>query len=319
MQAAAGGALQAPATGFLHGALFYSGLDDFLDRTVPFLLDGVRDQAPTLVVVSEEKIAGLQSRLGAAADEIQFADMAEVGSNPARILPVWWDFIAEHGTVGAPARGIGEPIWSGRRPSELVESQRHEVLLNPAFGDGPPWWLLCPYDMDSLAPQVIAEARRSHPVLLADDRLTPSADYHGEYESEVLQGPLPPPPDWAQWRRFTAGSLSTLRGFIQVQADWAGHGTRADDLVLAVNEVATNSLLHGGGGGSVHIWTEGDDLICEIVGKGQVADPFAGRRRPPAERVSGRGLWLANQVCDLVQIRAEAGQTTVRLHLWRSS
>ena len=73
-----------------------------------------------------------------------FAEMDDVGTNPARIIPAWTDFVAGH--EGQAVHGIGEPIWAERSPAEVVECQRHESLLNLAFGDEVDFRLLCPYD-----------------------------------------------------------------------------------------------------------------------------------------------------------------------------
>ena len=85
--------------------------------------------------------------------------------------------------------------------------------------------------------------------------------------------------------------------------------------MLCVNEIAGNSLLHGGGAGVLRIWGEPSTLICEVADSGTIADPLVGRQNPSLERVGGRGLWLANQLCDLVQIRSGASGTVVRLHV----
>jgi anti-sigma regulatory factor (Ser/Thr protein kinase) len=37
---------------------------------------------------------------------------------------------------------------------------------------------------------------------------------------------------------------------------------------------------------------------------------------PPLSDEGGRGLWLANQLCDLVQIRSGENGTVVRLLTW---
>jgi anti-sigma regulatory factor (Ser/Thr protein kinase) len=79
--------------------------------------------------------------------------------------------------------------------------------------------------------------------------------------------------------------------------------------------VATNSVLHGGGDGTLLVWPEGEALICELRDDGLFDDPLAGRERPRPDRVGGHGLWLANQLCDLVQVRSFATGTVVRLHL----
>jgi anti-sigma regulatory factor (Ser/Thr protein kinase) len=88
-------------------------------------------------------------------------------------------------------------------------------------------------------------------------------------------------------------------------------------MVLVVNEVTTNSVRHGGGTGTLRIWEEGASLICEVRDRGQILDPLIGRRKPPADRGSGLGLWLANQLCDLVQIRSFPTGSVVRLHIRR--
>ena len=85
--------------------------------------------------------------------------------------------------------------------------------------------------------------------------------------------------------------------------------------MLCVNEIAGNSLLHGGGSGVLRMWAEPSTLICEIADSGNIADPLVGRQSPSLERVGGRGLWLANQLCDLVQIRSGGSGTVIRLHV----
>ena len=85
--------------------------------------------------------------------------------------------------------------------------------------------------------------------------------------------------------------------------------------MLAVNEVATNSIIYGGGEGTLSLWQSGETVVCEVSDRGRNVDPLAGRRRPRPEALRGRGLWIANQVCDLVQVRAFVSGGVVRLHM----
>jgi anti-sigma regulatory factor (Ser/Thr protein kinase) len=87
-----------------------------------------------------------------------------------------------------------------------------------------------------------------------------------------------------------------------------------EELVLAVDELATNSIRHGGGSGTLRCWREGEALLCEVQDRGWIDAPLVGRRRPDPEASSGRGVWLANQLCDLVQIRSSSTGTVVRVH-----
>jgi anti-sigma regulatory factor (Ser/Thr protein kinase) len=89
-------------------------------------------------------------------------------------------------------------------------------------------------------------------------------------------------------------------------------------VVLAVDEVATNSVVHGGGGGILRMWQEDRALISEISDAGRFDDPLAGRERPPLDEVAGHGLWMANQLCDLVQVRSFTRGSAVRLHKRRA-
>ena len=84
-----------------------------------------------------------------------------------------------------------------------------------------------------------------------------------------------------------------------------------------VNETASNSIRHGGGSGVLTCWGESDRLIYELRDAGVVRDPLVGRRAPSPAQESGRGVWLANQLADLVQIRSSPAGTTVRIHITR--
>lgn len=309
-----------PDEGFVHEALLYAGDDGFVNGTLPFVREGLERGEPVLVVVQREKIDRLRAALDGGAERVLFADMAEVGTNPAHIIPLWADFVGERAR-GRPVRGIGEPIWPERSAAELVECQRHESLLNLAFAAPPAWRLLCPYDVSALPHSVIDEARRSHPHVVADGVRGESPSFRGLEAIDVpFDDPLPPAPASARELRFDGASLAAVRRFVYEQADESGLGTaQAHDLALAVNEVATNSVCHGGGDGVVRAWEEEDGtLVCEVEDRGRVGDPLVGRRRPGADQKSGRGLWIANQLCDLVQVRSFAEGTIVRLHLRRS-
>lgn len=302
--------------GFRHEALLYAGEEDFVRQTAAFLRDGGDAGEPALVVVSAAKICLLREELGGDGGHVQFADMGEVGANPARIIPAWRAFLEHRGGAGRRVRGVGEPAWPGRTPAELAECRRHESLLNLAFVDGPPWWLVCPYDTDGLEPSVVAEARRTHPLVREGGVSRESASYEGlEAAAVPLAEPLPEPLS-AEELTFDAGGLERVRDFVAGRAEAAAlDRARAAQLVVAANELAANSIRHGGGGGSVRIWADPDAVLCEVRDGGSLDLPLAGRIPPSPAVEGGRGLWLVNQLCDLVQVRAVPGGTVVRLHM----
>jgi anti-sigma regulatory factor (Ser/Thr protein kinase) len=306
-----------PELAFRHEALLYNGVGDFVDTASGFIREGIEEGDPVLVVVSAEKIDLLTSVLGSDACKVDFADMSTVGSNPARIIPAWYDFVADRSAEGRHIRGIGEPISNDRSPEALVECQRHESLLNIAFEDASAWWLLCPYDTSVLDASVIEEALRSHPHYLAEGQHLRS-DAYLELDTfrQPFDHPLPEPLTQTYTMGFTLANLNEVREAVCLHAERHGLGSdRADDLCIAVNEVAINSLRHAGGTGSLRLWREGDMLTCEIRDSGNVDIPLIGRMRPVPGQEGGFGMWLVHQLCDLVQLRSFSDGSVVRMHM----
>ncbi|MDA0184950.1 anti-sigma factor RsbA family regulatory protein [Solirubrobacter phytolaccae] len=278
---------------FLHEALRYHGTDGLLAGVLPYVREGLQRQEPVRVAAREQTLAPLREALGEDATRVE---LIEIDRNPARIIPFWREYVEAH---RGPVRGVGEPIYPGRGPDELVECQLHESLLNVAFEED--FALLCPYDAGGLSEDVLHEACRSHPIVDG----APSPHYRDE---PLPLAPLPPPPTGSRVLGFDLESLSEVR---QLVRDAGGE----PDFVLAVDEVAINSVQHGGGRGIVRLWREDDALVCDVRDQGIIRDPFAGRTRPDVDAFGGRGLWIANQVCELVQIRP--GAVRVRAGLQR--
>jgi anti-sigma regulatory factor (Ser/Thr protein kinase) len=292
--------------------MLYDSRETFVDGAAPFIRDAVAAGEPIMVAIGAEKIDLLRERLGADAEPVVFEDMARLGANPARIIPAWQEFVDAHAGLGRPMRGIGEPIWAERSPTELIECQCHEALLNLAFADTPDFHLICPYDTRRLDDEVIAEAERSHPFVAG----APSDAYRGDHVVPQFAEPLSEPPESVVEHEITRDSLAALRAHTATEAERAGLSPRRSrDLILAVHEIATNSLRHGGGRGVLRMWPEAGSLICEVRDHGRIAQrPLAGRVRPALGEAGGWGLWLANQLIDLVQLRELPDGSVVRLH-----
>jgi anti-sigma regulatory factor (Ser/Thr protein kinase) len=298
--------------GFEHEALLYGGLEEFLRGTVPFVRDAVASGEPTLVIVGSEKLEALRQQLAGEADGVLFEDMSVAGRNPARLIPMWQDFVADHSSSSTGVRGIGEPVWVGRSDSELSECARHEALLNVAFDDVN-FWLLCPYDVAGLEPEAIEMARRNHPVLRDQSGVAPSPGFSGTIA--ITLEALPNPPTTPVVLGFGPDDLADVRGMVSSWALAAGMSPdRRSELVTAVNEVATNSIRHGGGGGTLRLWKETGRLVCEVTDGGRIEDLLADRRPPLVRSGRGYGLWISNQLCDLVQLRSTLAGSVVRLH-----
>lgn len=127
--------------------------------------------------------------------------------------------------------------------------------------------------------------------------------------------PLASPPD-APAIGYRDG-LAAVRQFTAVQARQAGLPPgRVDDLVIAVNEVASNTLAHTAGPGRLAIWSTPREVICQISDTGHITDPLAGTRPGLSEGLGAHmGLWVVRQICDLAEIHTSPTGTTIRLHM----
>jgi anti-sigma regulatory factor (Ser/Thr protein kinase) len=304
------------AAGFRHEALIYADAEEFLSVAVPFLRGALEADEAALVAVSRRNTRLLEDELGDEAGEIRFESIEQVGHNPARIIPFWREFVDAQ--EGRRARGIGEPIWPGRGAAEIDECQRHEGLLNVAFNPQDNWSLLCPYDASNLSDEVLSGVSCSHRVVArGGQQREPSHDFCDA--PDAYAGELSVRPADAASFSFDRDALAEVRRRIERAAADAGLGARATaDLVVAASELAANSVAHGGGAGVLRTWREGARLLVEFEDAGRIEEQLAGRLRPSIMQEGGRGLWLANQLCDLVQIRSGATGTTVRLQAARA-
>jgi anti-sigma regulatory factor (Ser/Thr protein kinase) len=265
-----------------------------------------------LVAVGPDQTTLLERELGRDAGRVRFLDMREVGRNPASIIPVWQQFLDE--CEGRPVRCIGEPVWASRSSAALEECQRHECLLNVAFDPGPAAWdLLCPYDAGSLGEEVLGKVAHSHHVVCCGGEREESFSFVSD--QDCFAGELPPPAATPEIFGFALTELAEVRRRVAAVAERAGMARgEVADLVTATSELAANSVVHGGGSGTLRLWREEERILAEVEDRGRIEEPLVGRLRPKAAQEGGRGLWLANRLCDLVQIRSGERGTTVRLH-----
>jgi hypothetical protein len=111
---------------YRHEAFLWHDASDFTAGIVPFITDGLEAGEPVMVAVSALHTKWLREALDGQAD-VEFADIEDLGRNPAQIIPAWQQFL-NTGQGGFIVRAIGEPIWPGRRPrSALSAAARSHV------------------------------------------------------------------------------------------------------------------------------------------------------------------------------------------------
>ncbi|MGW6270186.1 anti-sigma factor RsbA family regulatory protein [Streptomyces sp. NPDC055060] len=293
---------------FVHPALFYRGEREYLAGTVPFVRDGLASDEAVAVAVPGARLELLRAALGSQAAQVRLIDMAEAGRNPGRIIPRVLRAFADAHPTGR-VRIIGEPIWAGRTEAEYPACAQHEALINLAFR-GREATILCPYDTDGLDETVLADARATHPTVIESGRSDTSGSYAPETVISRYNLSLTAPDDaWSS--DYKKGTLAPARqGATRRAADLGLSASRQDDFALAVAELTTNSVLHGGGFGTLRIWSQDSHIVCEVRDTGHLADPLAGRRPPAPNQLGGRGLLLVHTVADLVRVHSTARQGT---------
>lgn len=298
---------------FRHEALPFAGAPRFARYCAGAVRDGVESDERVIVLAASDRLDAVADRLGPDADEVTFVATDEHGRNPTRIATLLHTF--ETAGHGQRSLGVVDMSADGRSPRAAEELCFSDAVLNlPALRSWP-MSVVCLFDSDRLDDSGMLGVRRCHAVVRGQDT---NVDYDPDYGLEMYGADVEPPPPSAVRHRVGRGGLGGMREFVRRQAgrhDIAPD--RVDDLVLAANEIVTNSLRHGGGQAEMAVWFADGAVVCEVCDEGFIDDPLAGRFAPLPSASSGRGLWLANHLCDLVQVRSVPGRSIVRMYVDR--
>ena len=305
---------------FSHRAAIYSTQSELVERAVPLIEQARRRGSPVVlnVATSTERLirevvgpSGLV-RLATPEQELRRSGQT-VAARRARELRELTDrdgpivVIAQHD----PDMGL----LDGRTWVETDAAMNLALTAMPVT-------MTCLY-RDPLDPVLAAAARWNHPLWMRDDGSVHENPEHRE-PAEVLTacpaGAPGPLGDADRELTFTPWQLTDLRMAVGEVAHAAGlSAERADDFVLAVNEVAGNAVEHGYGTGLLQLWLRPRLLTCEVHDSGVLANPLPGMRLPHPAEHRGRGVWIARQLCDLLHVWADHDGTHVRLQTARGS
>lgn len=300
-----------------HPALLYESREDFLEYMVPYVTAGLENREVVFVAARADNLAALGKELGERAGGARLADTGEWHPHTGTRLRAFYELVTDELEAGATGiRLAGEPVWPDG-PAELIrEGQRYESVLNWVLGPFPVT-LVCLYDASRLDPSILEVSHVTHPVVGRDGREQPSGEFADPEEFlRRWNHALSPPPAWAV-RTTELGDLSAARWLLGDLALAAGvHPDRVSDLVSAANEALINAEVHGNGAVALWAWSEDGRFVCQIEDRGHgIADPLAGYRPPSVDTKTGRGLWIARQLVDLLQVAPGSDGTTVRLQV----
>jgi anti-sigma regulatory factor (Ser/Thr protein kinase) len=121
-------------------------------------------------------------------------------------------------------------------------------------------------------------------------------------------------PTTVTFDKVTAVDLARVRRSVTDAATAAGLSEdRADKYTLAVNEIVINAIQHGGGAATVTIMKDGRRVVVEVCDAGPGLSPPQDGARPSPEDLHGRGIWLARQLTDRVEIGSTPTGARIRL------
>jgi len=300
---------------FRHEALLYKGDDTLVRSAAAFIEEGLARGEQVVVALPASTAQALSPVFADDAERVSLLDPFDVARNPARMLPVWRELTDRGAAEGRAVRGIGQPMWRGRSAAECDECILYDALLNYIHEQGPPLTALCAFDAEGMSPELVEDIAATHPVVGDGQGVWESDSYAGaDLAVQLMARPLPEPPAPVEEIVFEVDRLAYVRDVVGRRAAATGLDLlHVQELVLAVHELATNSVQYGGGKGVLRMWQEGSQLVCEVRDDGYITDPLAGRVAPAPTADAGRGLWVVNQLCDLLQIRSSPAGTVARV------
>lgn len=301
-----------------HQGVLYDGPDDFVRMVLPFVREGIETGDPVIAVAPKPSADALREALGDGAEEVELRYSHDWYLSPGKSLRGFLGFALDHPDA-TWVRMVGEPVWPVDWRAGIDEYAHYESVFNVVARDTATW-ALCPYDTAKLPDTILEHALATHPEIRAGTRLDVNPGYvdPDTYCAQLADGLSSPA---AEARRIAlTPDLRRLRALVEAEAAAAGvRGDRLRDFLTAVHEVLVNALVHGTGQATMRLWDERLSFICEVDSEGPtVSETTAGYIPVRDMATGGRGLWIARQLCDLVQIHSRHGRTSVRLHALRA-
>jgi transcriptional regulator with XRE-family HTH domain len=161
----------------IHRALLYDSEESFAEGVGRYLQEGVERSEPGLAVTSKKNVAVLRDRLGSDSRRVQILESKAHYTAPENMLGLFRGFLEASLEQGSGwVRIVGEPLWSDRSGAEVRLWTRYEALINLILA-GSPTSLLCPYDLRTVDPAIVADAHATHPQMVDTQRVTDSPGF----------------------------------------------------------------------------------------------------------------------------------------------
>jgi anti-sigma regulatory factor (Ser/Thr protein kinase) len=316
----AGERAHAPADGYAHDALLFDSTAQLVDIVAPWVREGLEAGESTVVATGPETASALRD----AVDGDPRVHVVERGdvyrSRTPTAITTFRQLAEQRAAEGVRRVRIVGEVDFGETERDWLEWQRYESVVNEALA-GWPLWGLCVFDTRRLPEPVLDSALRTHTHVVGtggrarNPAFVAPADYLRSLPVPVEPLESTPPQLWAR----DVADFVGLRHAVATELSRVNAPRDAiEDYLLAVDEMTSNALRHGGPPVSLRLWSGEDRVVCTIDDHGPgFDDPFAGYGPAHGEDLSrgGMGLWLARQLCDHVDISGDDDGAHVRLTL----
>ncbi|MBA8954279.1 anti-sigma factor RsbA family regulatory protein [Actinomadura namibiensis] len=314
-----------------HQTLPYTSQTRLLSAARPYVEEGLARGETVVVVAADAFLGRLRDLLpeeitdGAGPERIRLVPADAWYTHPARTLTTVHDMVAQARDDGERMRFWGELPWARWSVPQARQWLRYETLLNVMLA-GQHVTLCCPVDLARLRPSVLEGVYAAHPYLVESRRrANPRYQSPERLLRRLNRTRLPDPPADVRRIDFDHRDLAEVRRSVAATARSAGlPDDRVFPVVLAVAELAANAVVHVDGPGRLEVWSSPGELVYQIRSTGTAPMPPACGFLPPDPlSTTGRGLWMARQLADVLEVgicdgdgrgRADGGDTAVRAH-----
>ena len=151
-----------------HNAYVYDSTDDYVERSVAFLREGLEAGEGAVVANTRPGLAAMREALGADAARVTFVDVRPPTRGPRARWPISRG-VRQRASIGRLASRRGRRP-ARAEPGEWDEWVGYEAVFNRAF-EHLPAWVICSYDANGLPDRMLEGVRQTHTEVLTDDRL----------------------------------------------------------------------------------------------------------------------------------------------------
>lgn len=302
-----------------HACGFHGTREHLLRQLIPLVELGLARGGPVAVAVSPATESALHTELGRPAGLIVLPRPKGPDAESGQTVAAGWARELRDVTASTGSAMVVSEHWSALDGADGLFWTELDAAFNVALEDLP-IELYCFYPEMPLHQAILDGAHRNHPLLLLDGRLRRNPHHMGPRDVLTEQPAAAPVLLGAPELQMTFGAwqLGEVRAAVEHLLLVADYGpSRAEDVVLAVNEVATNAVEHGAGEARLCVWAGADGFICEIHDTGALRDPLPGLQAPHPSEPRGRGVWIARQLCDTLHVWADRRGTHVRMRATR--